>query len=297
VSSVWIVLLAAGVAGGLTLALLPQLTSIPRERWATAALRPVFSQSAIAAVLPGMLALAFRAPDVVALAAALGGGAFAITRLAIRYAPIRAVKRLTAQLGDDAKRSSAMAAIGPALDRARPAASDVAALGTWAQAGLIGAAYLVDADEPEAARGVLERMSGLSFRGPSLANHALIWAHVEIFANDLVAARSALDSVKKPVALPLLDAHCEALEALALACEGHAATALARVDGWKHSETWYGKLRLTVRIVAHAMRGDRVARERNEAELTRRFGTRAVRAARQLADAYATESEPYRDGA
>lgn len=288
-TSFWIVLLAAGVAGGLTIALLPQVTAIARERWAWAALRPIFVQSTVSALLPGMLAVAFRAPPEWALGIALVGGAVALVRLTIRYTPIRTVKRLTAALTNEQERPRAMAEIGPALDRARPPSQDVAALGTWAQAGLIGAAYLVDADEPEAARGVLTRMSGLTFRGPSLANQALIWAHVELFANDLVAARSALASVVKPIAMPLLDAHAQVLDALALACEGHGDLALARVDAWRHSEQWYSKLRLTVRIVAHATRGDSVGRARVEAELTRRFGPRALAAARKLADVHSEE--------
>lgn len=282
-----VVLLAGGVAGVATIALLPQLTAIPRERWTLPSLRPVFTRSAIAALLPGMLAVAFRAPPEWALGIALAGGASAIVRIGLRYAPIRAVKRLTAALNDEARRPAAMAAIGPALDRARPPAQDSAAISAWAQAGLIGTAYLIDADEPEAARAVLERMSGLTFKGPSFANHALLWAHVEIFAGHAVAARSALASVVPPITLPLLAAHHEVLEALALACEGHASTALARMDGWKYDANWHGKLRLTVRIVAHASLGDLTARERCEAELGRRFGQRALGAARRLADAHA----------
>jgi hypothetical protein len=282
VTSFWIVLLAAGVTGVATLALLPQITAIPRERWAFAALRPVFLQAAMGALAPGLVAIAFRAPPEWALGAALAGGAIVMARLTWRYTPIRSVKRLTAALHDDARRPAAMAAIGPALDRARPSNDDAAALGSWAQAGLIGAAYLIDADEPEAARGILDRLRSLTFRGASQANHALLWAHVELYAHDMVAARSALASVQRPIALPLLDAHCEVLEALALACEGNDGVALSRVDGWKHSDSWYGKLRLTVRIVAHASRGDDAARARNEAELARRFGQRALKKAQSL---------------
>lgn len=287
-----IALLAAGVSGVATIAVLPQLTAIPRERWTAQSLRPVFLQSAFAALGPGMLAVAFRAPPEYTLGFALAGGSIAILRIALRYAPIRAVKRLTAALTDDARRPSAMAAIGPALDRARPPSHDVAALGAWAQAGLIGAAYLIDADEPEAARGVLERMSNLTFKGSSLSNHALLWAHVEIFANQLLAARSALESAKAtPIAMPLLQAHDDVLEALALACEGHASMALARMDGWKHSDNWYSKLRLTVRLVAQASLGELEARARTEAELGRRFGPRALAAARKLADLHAQPAD------
>lgn len=292
-TSLWVVLLAAGASGIATLALLPQVTAIARERWAGAALRPIFLQSAISALFPGLVAIAFRAPPEWALGCALAGGGVALARLTIRYTPIRTVKRLTSALTNELDRPRALAEIGPALDRARPNAGNAVALGTWAQAGLIGAAYLVDADEPEAARGVLTRMSGLTFRGPSLANHALIWAHVELFANDLVRARSALGAIPKPVTMPLLEAHCDVLEALALACEGHGDVALRRLDAWRHSENWYSKLRLTARVVAHASRGEDVARERVEAELGRRFGPRALQAARKLADLHeVAEPEP-----
>jgi hypothetical protein len=281
-----VVLLAAGAAGVATLALLPQITAIPRERWARAALGPVFLQSALGALVPGVLAIALRAPVAWALGFAIAGGALAIARMAMRYAPIRAVKRLTGALAIESERPRAMAAIGPALDRARPSSGDAQALGSWAQAALIGAAYLIDADEPEAARDVLERMKALTFRGVSQANHALLWAHVEIFALDMTAARSALASVQKPIAMPLLAAHDEVLEALALACEGQPEAALAKVDGWKHAEHWYGKLRLTVRVVAYALQGEEPARARTEAELTRRFGRRATAAAKKLVDGY-----------
>ena len=279
-----IVLLAGGVAGLATIALLPQITAIPRERWSLVAMRPLFVQSAMGALLPGFLASSLRAPPPAVLSFALIGATFPIARLVVRYAPIRAVKRLTAALNDDARRPTAMAAIGPALDRAKPSMQDTEALGSWAQAGLIGAAYLIDADEPIAARAILERMRGLTFRGASQANHALLWAHVEIFAHDLVAARSALGSIQPPVTLTLLQAHRDVLEALALACEGHHVLALARVDGWKHAENWYSKLRLTVKLVAHSGDGDDAAVSRDEAEMSRRFGPRALKAARALAD-------------
>ncbi len=286
-TSLLVVLIASAAAGVATIAILPQITAIPRERWATSALGPIFSQSALSALTPGALSVVFRAPPPWALAIAAGGGALAITRLVIRYAPIRAVKRLTPSLARDAERPRAMAAMAPTLDRARPPSSNAAALGVWAQAGLIGAAYLIDADEPEAARPVLERMSGLTFKGASFANHALLWAHVEIFANDMPAARSALESIQRPISLSLLEAHAEVLDALALACEGHAPAALARLDAWRFSADWYGKLRLITRVVANGVLGEDGARMRAEAELGRRFGPRALASARRLADEHA----------
>ena len=276
-------LLAAGASGVALIALLPTLTGIARERWSATALRPVFTEAAISALAPGVVALAFRAPPEWALPITLGGGAFAIARLGMRYTPMRTIKRLTRALTHDAERAGAIAAIGPALDRGRPAGNDPA-LGAWAHAVLVAAAYLVDADEAVAARGVLERASGVTFVGISIVNQTLIWAHIELLCRDPVKARSALDSIGKPIALPLLAAHADGLEALVLACEGEGLAALSRIESWKHADNWYAKLRLTARAVAHASRGETQLRERTEHELERRFGARALSVARSLAD-------------
>lgn len=285
-TSLIVVLLASAATGVATLALLPQLTAIPRERWSRAALRPMLLATVVPAISAGALAVVFRAPPPWALGICSLGGALAITRVALRYAPIRAVKRLTPLLTVDATRADAIAALGPTLDRVRPVSGSApAVLSAWAQAALIAAAYLLEADEAGAARPILERLRGLTFRGPSEANHLLLWAHVELCTGDLAAAHSALAAIPRPIAMPLLAAHDEALAALALACERRSTEALERLDAWKRPGDSYAKVRLQTRLVAHLVEGDEAASGRTEAELRRRFGPRAVATARAMAEA------------
>jgi len=287
VTSFWIVLLAAGAMAIAGLMLVPTLTGIPRERWAAHTLRPIVVQIVVGSLAAGMTSVAFRAPPTWALGFAAFGGTLAILRFGHRYTPMRRIKRLTRALSIDSERARAIAEIGPELDRGRPTMPGDPRLAAWAHAALVAAAYLIDADEPEAARGVLERTSGIVFNGISLANRALIWAHVEVFANATAKARSALDSVPRTLETPLLAAHRDGLEALVLACEGDGLGALSRVEAWKYADSWYGKLRLTARAVAHASRGETALRERTEHEIERRFGARAAETARALANAHA----------
>jgi hypothetical protein len=283
---VWIVLLAAAACGLSTVMLVPTLTSIPRPRWQMPTLLAVARSVVVTALAPGMVSVAFRAPPEWALGLTLVGGAFALARFAHRYTPLRRIRRLTRALNDESQRTQAIAAMGPELDRGRPNDHDPG-LAAWAQAALIAAAHLVDADEPDAARSVLERVNGIAFQGIQVANHTLLWAHIETLANRPTKARSALDSLPATLEMPLFAAHRDSLEALVLACEGDGLGAIARIEAWKYDDTWYGKLRLTARIVAHASRGESSLRERAEHELERRFGARAVSAARALGDAIA----------
>lgn len=284
-----VVALGAAASGVLVVALVPTITALPRERWAARATSRVFANAALTSLLPGLVALLVTFDARHGLVGAALGGVLAVMQLTARYAPLREVKRLTHSLAVGTPRADVIARLGPSLDRSRPPASDGAQLSTWAHAVLIAAAHLADADEHEAARDVLARTHGLTFKGPSAANLSLLWAQVELGACNLSAARSALASVQGVPAQPLLASYRDALDAVLRAATGDARGALAAMEGWAHADGWHRKLRLTARIVAASVLGDDPACKSAEHELTRRFGARALATARRLVAAASSE--------
>jgi hypothetical protein len=285
-----LVVLFALAFAALTLILLPLITTFPRSAWRPAGLKPHLTNALLFSLAGGLLPMALRQPAPWPFVGVLCGGASVIIGLFWVHRPQRRAKDLATSLKNESQRATAMAAFGPALDALRPRAARGARLTAWSQSVLFCAASLLDADEPGVARTMLERLSGLNLTGPLLTQQGVLWAHVEALSHNVTAARLALSSVARPVQLPMSAAYHEAVEALVLACEGHASIALSRLDGWKAPDGWHGKTRLFARIVATTQSHDDDARIRAQAELARRFGSRSVTLAQELAKACTHDS-------